>query len=525
MNTAISFDQTALPPFPEELTASVAIDHINRLFYVDRTKRSTPLLMTWLDRANRQCDFSQLYKIEQVEIDEIAAHHEKGGRMVGGKKPEDDMHFQRKALEIIAQGAQIGAADIHILVHPSFTEIQLRTKGELRVLTRHLTREEGHTIIRALCQGLAAVKNTTHNPKEFQNAQLSGKEISHLGLTSVRLVRGPRYPEDEDAEFAILRLQYQPSHKRSKGQPLEIPRKPAGQLNLDRMGLTELQIASLKQLARTPNGVIAFSGPTGSGKTTALYEMLVHIARERPGQRLITIEDPVEYPMPWAIQMVVSNAANEAETGDAFAERLRTGLRMDPDNILLGELRGSDSAAAAINAALTGHQVWTTIHVNDPFMVIDRLEFMDSAKLPRKVTCDHKIIRGLVALRLIPVLCPKCSQPLANKLHEMPDGLIDALVSYGSIRNVRVRGPGCDHCDQDGAVSRTAVAEVVVTDADLMSDFIQHGTGIARRNHRNKSGTDKSLVENAVIKALAGQCDPLDIEKFVDVITPKGVDN
>lgn len=519
-----AIDQLALAPLPERLVPFVATDNINKVFYIDRNKISHPLLVTWLDRAERHCTFSKVYKIEYVEVDEIAAIQAKGGRMASTQKP-DDMNVQRHALELISRAADIGAADIHILVRPTFTEVQLRSKGQLRVLTRNLTREAGHAIIRAMCQGLAAVKSATHNPKEFQNAQLSGQAISHLGLTSVRLVRGPCFPVDEDSEFAILRLQYAASHKKNKGTPLETPRRPAGQLNLLRMGYTEQQVDMLKQLARTPNGIIAVSGPTGSGKTTALFELLSYIAREYPGKRLISIEDPVEFPMTWAIQLAIANATTETEIAAAFSECLRTALRMDPDILFPGELRGIESAETAIGAALTGHQVWTTIHTNDAYQFVDRLEFMDRRRLARGIFCDHKIVRGLIAQRLLPTLCPHCSKLLSTTPKTIPINTIHALHSYGLLSSVRVRGNGCATCDGDGYTGRMAVAEVVVTDAALMNDFIHHGTAIARSNHRKKPGADKSLLENAILKCLAGIFDPRDIEEQIDIITPKGEDN
>lgn len=520
-------DRIELPPMSDALATSVAIDHANKIFYIDKSKQTNPLMLSWLRNADHLCQFSNVFTIKAVPITEIAALHEKGDYLLSSaKEPKhDDMHVQQQALDLIAQAANIGASDLHILVNPTFTEVQVRSKGELRVMSLKYSRSEGHAIIRAMCQGLATVKNNTHNPKEFQDAQLSGKDITNLGLTSVRLVRGPCHPVDDDAEFAVLRLQYQPSHKVQKGLALNVPRRPDGQLNLAKRGYSDKQIEMLKMLACSPNGIIIFSGPTGSGKTTSLYEMLSYNARERPESRLITIEDPVEYPMPWAVQLVISNAANESETGKAFAERLRVSLRMDPDTLLLGELRGVDSAEAAINAALTGHQVWTTIHTNDAFQIVDRLEFMDSTRLARKIFCDHKTIRGLVAQRIIPTLCQKCCEPLAKHHDKLPAGQLDALKTYGDLSNVKVRGQGCPDCDNSGITGRMAIAEVVVTDHQLMKDFVVEGTVVARANHRKKPGSDNSLMTNAILRCLEGKVDPRDVASCVDIITPKGEDN
>ncbi len=521
---ALETGHLSLPLMQESLSVFIAIDHINKIFYIDQKKSGAPLLVTWLDRAERQCGFSKIFSIKYVGIEEIAAQHAKGGLMSIGQKT-DDMHNQNKAIEIISKAAKIGAADIHFLVRTNFTEIQLRTKGDLRVLTRNLSHSDGHAIIRAMYQGLAAVK-TTYLPQEFQNTQLSGQEISKNGLTSARLIRGPCYPEDEGNAFCILRLQYTPHHKTSKGDPLEVPRRPEGHLNLADRGYTAQQVERLKLLARMPSGINVFSGPVGSGKTTALHELLTHTAREFPGKRIITIEDPVEIPIPSAIQISIINATTEAETGAKFSECLRASLRMDPNILYPGELRGKESAAVAIEAAQTGRLVFSTIHTNDAYEFIDRLEFMDSRRFARGVICNHKLIRGLVAQRLIPKLCPQCSVLLSTRHTEIPRETILALKTYGGLSRVRIKGPGCPTCHNDGtgAIGRLAVAEVVATDADLMYDFIHHGTAVARRNHRAKPDSDKSLLENAIIKCLNGLCDPRDVESYVDIITPKGAE-
>src|SRR5690606_23226263 len=141
-----------------------------------------------------------------------------------------------------------------------------------------------------------------------------------------------------------------------------------------------------------PNGIIIITGPTGSGKTTTRYECLMETARSKPYRRLVTIEDPVEYPMPWATQLFVTDARNEADTGSAYSERLRAALRMAPNILLIGELRSADVALSALEAAVTSHQVYTTMHVTDPFLFVDRLELMDPDRLNRRAICDHKIV-------------------------------------------------------------------------------------------------------------------------------------
>lgn len=505
-------------PVPEGVAGSVAWDRTNDTIYVERRRMGDPLLLTWIDRMRRT---GQRLKVEVREIDEIAKMHTEGLGVSAGA--DDDLRTREQALQLLRTGAQLGASDIHLLIRNGFSEIQMRVKGGLRVLRRRLTADEGESIARALFQGIATVKDQSYNPLLFQNAQISGEVLSGLGLSSIRLVRGPCFPQEQGGGFAILRLQYThlgtraPSPNDAAPPIIDTPRTPTGSLRLDAMGYTAWQIEALTMLACVPNGIILFTGPTGSGKTTSLMEMLRHSARLAPERRQITIEDPVEYPMDWAVQLAVTNARTDDETGDAMAEMLRVGLRMDPDTILVGEIRGAGSAVSAINAALTGHQVWSTLHVTDPYLFVDRLELMDAVGLNRRVFCDHTIVRGVVAQRLVPKLCPHCSVP-AQASDALPQRLRDSVATWCDMDQVRVRGPGCAACSGDGISGRIAVAEVVVTDPVLMRDFVALGTEEARRRHRERADTDGSLLENAMNHVCRGHIDPRDVEKSVDLI-------
>lgn len=519
MRAARSLHPAVLPTLPDRLVDTVALDLASGKVHVDRRRSGDPLLLTWMDRCRAAGVRLQMVV---TDLDEVAALRAQGLR-VSGDSQDNGLQVRAMALSLLADAARYKASDIHMLMRGTHAEIQVRRKGDLKVLAR-VSQREAEEMARALYQGVATVKDASFNPLEYQNAQISGDAVADMGLTSVRLVRGPAFPVEAGGGFVVMRLQYVDAHEGRTNLPhLESPRRPEGVLRLPGMGYSPLQVELLKFLAETPNGVIAFTGPTGSGKTTSLAEMLAHVARQWPEKRQVTIEDPVEYPLPWAVQMVINNAGNEEETGDAFAEKLRTALRMDPDIILMGELRGPDSAVAALNAALTGHQVWTTLHVTDPFLSVERLEMMDPQRLNRRVFCDHKIVRGLIAQRIVPRLCPHCSVPIRDgKPAEIPDRLLSAIQTYGDIGAVRLKGPGCGECGGDGIAGRMAVAEVVVTDARLMRDFVEHGTDVARRNHRRRDDTDLSLMENAVMRVLEGSVDPRHVGQYVDVVVPKG---
>lgn len=508
---------TMMIPLPIALIDLVALDSSTKQVFVDRRSAGNPLLLTWRDR-NKTLGID--LKIEPVELDEVAKLRASGLRQV--ENVDEEMVVRGKAITLIQQAADYGASDIHIMMRGTHAEIQIVVKGGLRVLKRR-TQAEGEALTRAIYQGIAKTRDASYNLLDFQSAQIPGDALPpDTGLTSIRIIRGPCYPQAHDGAFMTLRLQYSSVRSTKRNlPPLELPRLPEGEFRLVDMGYMATQVEKLKRLMDAPNGIVIVTGPTGSGKTTSMFEVLTDIARTKPHRRLVTVEDPVEYPMEWAVQMAVTGTRNDAETGSAFSERIRHALRMAPNIILLGELRGPDVAVAALEAAVTGHQVWTTMHVTDPFLFVERLEMMDRDRLDRRIFCDHKIVRGVVAQRLLPQLCPRCSIPLPKRPDLISNRIVTALATWGDIANVRVQGSGCRQCGYDGTLGRFAVAEVLVMDAAVMRDFIKHGSEAARDNYRAKPGADPSMLESAINHALAGTVDPRAVEDWVDLIEPK----
>lgn len=497
----------------------VAIDTLNKILYVERGTLGDPVLLTCIERNAQR---GKKYTVRAVDFDEIATLRNQGFRQTHVSKEEQDMLNRGEAIDIISTAAKYRASDIHFMNRGQHCEIQIVVKGGLRVLSRK-QQQSGEALMRAIYQGLAKVRDSSFQELEFQNAQIPGDVLPNTGLSSVRIVRGPCYPESMGGAFMTMRLQYNSNKpEKIKLPQLEEPRKPEGSFQLGNTGWTRSNIEKIRLLMDSPSGVVIFTGPTGSGKTTSLFEVLQESARQKPHLRLVTIEDPVEYPMPWAVQMAVTNAKNDGETGAAFGDRVRVALRMAPNNILLGELRGPDVAVSAIEAAVTGHQVWTTMHVNDPFQFVDRLEIMDSTRLDRRVFCDHKTVQGVIGQRLLAKLCRHCSK-LNSEVNVLSDRLLRSLSTWGDISRVRVKGEGCEHCNYDGTVERFAVAEVVVFDSEVMSDFIEFGSEIARTKYRARPDSDPSMLVASIAYVLGGAVDPRAVEEKVERIDPKPV--
>lgn len=518
MGNELANELPELTPFPIALSSAVAIEASTGKIHVERRVSGDPVLLTWVDRNRR--NGHKLF-IVPTEVDEISKLRAKGLRVENDQ--DIALAVKNDAINMIRTASQYGASDLHIMIRGTHTELQIVVDGGLRVL-RKMTREDGEAIILAIYQGIAKTKDAGFMPLEYQNAQIAGEDLpADINVTSVRIVRGPCYPQAKNGAFMTLRLQYSSEHRKSKDLPLlPLPKIPDGELELIKMGYSENQVAKLRALMDAPNGLVIFTGPTGSGKTTTMFQALKETARTKPYRRLVTAEDPVEYPMEWAVQLAITNAKTNTETAAAFAAMARVMLRMAPNIIQLGELRDAEVAITALEMAVTGHQVWTTLHVTDPYLTVDRLELMDAVKLNRRIFCDHKIIRGIIAQRLVPKLCPHCSVPLTQAQHELPGRIISALRTWGALDRVRVQNPvGCVHCGGSGTLGRFAVAEIVVANASLMANFIEHGSETARNNHRKLTDSDPSMLETAIGHALAGTVDPRHIEDKIDLIEAK----
>jgi type II secretory ATPase GspE/PulE/Tfp pilus assembly ATPase PilB-like protein len=515
---------------PQELHNAIAVDLHGRAratVYVSQAFCGHPLFLTWI-ASNR--DRGITIQVNHVGVEEIADYRSRFG--TPDLEENIDQAVRNQAIDLLKQAAAYKASDMHIRVNGEYGEVQIGVNGELRILHR-LTHQAGDNLIRALYQGVARIKSDSLKPTEYQNAQIPGDVFGvEVGITSIRVVRGPCHPVTDGGQFMTLRLQYHSSmshaapavsqqEDREELPPLPYPKPPAGELNLLEGGYTAAQIEKLAMLMSAPSGLVLFTGPTGSGKTTTMAQCMAEIARRRPEDRQVTVEDPVEYPMEWAVQLGFADSRSDQEAGAAYLEAVRVMLRMAPKVILIGEIRGPEVASAALNAAITGHLGISTLHVDDPYLFVERLEFMDRKRLQRGVFCDPKIIRGVIAQRLIPHLCPKCRVPLSKSQKALPTRILKGLAAHGPLDHVALRGSGCKHCAGVGTLGRKAVAEIVVMDEDLAADFISHGTAVARANYRKRADADPSMLEAAIAHVLAGDVDPRAVEKNIDLILPR----
>ncbi|MGA3065816.1 MAG: ATPase, T2SS/T4P/T4SS family [Tepidisphaeraceae bacterium] len=244
-------------------------------------------------------------------------------------------------------------------------------------------------------------------------------------------------------------------------------------LDLDKIGLREDDLGVLRQLIRKPNGIVIVTGPTGSGKTTTLYSALREL--NDPSSKLITAEDPVEYDIDGVIQCQI-----KPDIELTFARILRAMLRQDPDIILVGEIRDKETAEIAVQASLTGHLVFSTLHTNDAPSAVARL--LDLGLEPFLVTAT---IEGIVAQRLVRKICNNCKAEFTPSLEQLmelelkPEDVAGKKIYYGK---------GCPACNNTGYRGRMGIYEIMMVDDDMRDMIVQHASTQVLRNEAKKRG-------------------------------------
>jgi type II secretory ATPase GspE/PulE/Tfp pilus assembly ATPase PilB-like protein len=257
--------------------------------------------------------------------------------------------------------------------------------------------------------------------------------------------------------------------------------------SIDQLGFTERALATYTGWLKQPQGMVIFTGPTGSGKTSTLYTSLQAIATDNVN--VVTVEDPVEYVLPNITQTQVNEAA-----GMTFAAGLRAILRQDPDIIMVGEIRDSETAETAIRAALTGHLVLTTLHTNDALGVIPRLK--DIGPDPGLIS---DALLGVVAQRLVRRICPHCAEPYTPTPDDLQ--LLGLRLTDANPHSWR-RGRGCSQCFDSGYLGREAIIELLHVD-DAVRRIIYEGSLTDLTDHLDASNFD-SFRRAAIAKVTGG---------------------
>ena len=455
------------------------------------------------------------------------------------------------------------ASDIHIVLYKqSHANIYFRINGKL-TRTMQITEAECDAIMRSIYQTIT-MSDVSYKEFEYQAGQIHNFDIADLpeNIHSIRIQRGPVM----HGLYMTLRLLYKDEGKlkvlkkigeilvekkfitkdtlgialniqkdlRDKGQYVklgdilikngfitknvveEVLHSQKGLLEFGietfkNYGYTEEQSSVIVKAARQPQGMVVFSGPTGSGKSTALKYALEFQYAMYPDKSIYTIEDPPEYPINGAKQLYVLNANTDDVRESKFAEGLRVAMRSDPDILMVGEIRDAATANVAIDAVITGHQMWTTIHAIDVFAIISRLLRFG---INKDDLLDEKLLNVLVGQRLLPRLCDHCKIDFA--IGNFDKDLFNFLSAVDN-GNIRLANPaGCEKCNYTGISGRVVVAEVLEVTGELIEDIKNLGLQAVRRE---LNSTGMTIMKHALSRILNGEVDIRDVTATCGDIT------
>ena len=406
-----------------------------------------------------------LHEIETGEID---------WRSLSATSDEYSQPVVRLIDAVLTDAVKRDASDVHFEPEQNFLRIRYRIDGLLRQ-------------IRAL------------HKSYWPAMAVRIKVMSNMNIAETRAPQDGRISLNISGRLVDFRVSAQPTIH-GENVVLRILDRQKGIVPLDQVGLDDAQLDQLKLMIARPEGIILVTGPTGSGKTTTLYSVLNHINEE--GINIMTLEDPVEYPMSMIRQTSVAEAAKLD-----FANGVRSMMRQDPDVILVGEIRDADTAEMAFRAAMTGHQVYSTLHTNSAIGAVPRL--LDIGVLPDIMAGN---IIGVVAQRLVRKLCPHCKKPYKPEAHETRLlGLADDAPPP-----TLYRASGCEHCEYQGYRGRQAIMELLRMDADLDELVARRATNREIKQAALAKGF-RTLAEDGLRRVREGSTSLEEVGRVVDL--------
>ena len=373
-----------------------------------------------------------------------------------------DAPIVRLCDQIISEAVQLRASDIHIEPFEDRVRIRYRIDGQL------VERE--------------AV------PKRFQGALLSRfKILSRLDIAERRRTQDGRIKLTLGTKDLDLRVSVIPTNH-GQSIVMRILDKDNIRVSLTQLGFSQRDYKRFTSLIARPNGIILVTGPTGSGKTTSLYAALNEL--NTPTRKIITAEDPVEYYLPGINQVEIKH-----QIGLDFAAVIRSMLRQAPNIILVGEMRDLETAQMGIQASLTGHLVFSTLHTNDAPGAITRL--VDMGVPPYLVTSS---VIGIMAQRLVRRVCKKCAHPYTPTSAELEAAHISPEMTAGA---TFLKGKGCSACNKSGYRGRQAIFELMVMSSKVRELAYRGATTTEIRRAARSEGMHV-LYEDGISKVLKG---------------------
>ena len=407
-----------------------------------------------------------LKEIETGEIDYESLQTAGGG-------DEYTQPVVRLVNALLVDAVKRGASDIHFEPEYAFLRIRYRIDGVLEtVRSLHKTYMPGITVRLKVVSTMNIAE--TRSPQDGRlSLTLNGRPIDFRVSTQPTIY----------GENIVLRV---------------LDREKSI-ISLDRMRLSKETLEKINLMLARPEGILIVTGPTGSGKTTTLYSLLAQVNDETVN--IMTLEDPVEYPL----TLMRQTSVNEVARMD-FADGIRAIMRQDPDIILVGEVRDKETAEMAFRAAMTGHQVFTTLHTNSALGAFPRL--LDIGIQPDIMAGN---IIGIIAQRLVRVLCTHCKEAYAPSKEERQ--LLGTAADHVSYLH---RSVGCKQCDNKGFKGRTTVMELLVMDGDLDELVARRATAKELRTAAMAKGY-RSLSDEGLQRVIEGTTSLIEVAREIDL--------
>ncbi|MBN1796845.1 MAG: type II/IV secretion system protein [Sedimentisphaerales bacterium] len=376
---------------------------------------------------------------------------------------------------LISNAINTGASDIHIEPRDKSTRIRYRIDGVLFETLQCPTKMHPAVVSRI---------------KIMSNLDISERRLPQDGKISV-LVGG---------RAIDLRVSILPTNRGEK-VVIRILDSKSILRGLEELGMEGDTLAEFRKQIVVPNGIFLVTGPTGSGKSTTLYSAISQMDGEK--LNISTVEDPVEYELDFCSQVHVKE-----HIGLSFASALRSLLRQDPDIIMIGEIRDQETAKIAVQAALTGHLVFSTLHTNDAASSITRLvdigidEYLIAASL-----------NGILAQRLVRRICPHCKEP-----YHVPDNIRANIEQAGIDPNQLQHGTGCENCRQSGYIGRVGIYEMLIID-DAFREMINSDCSVAAMRRLFREKGNKTLYIDGLRKVAAGMTTIDEVLRVTEIST------
>ncbi|MBC8950065.1 GspE/PulE family protein [Xenorhabdus sp. TS4] len=451
----------------------MSIGYSGEHFYLDKSNPEQPVIYVSVNhRGNHQLQSilaEQRNKypnllIELVQLDKLKEIQQK--QPVENEKTSNP---QAKVIEYFRKAKELGASDIHFLIGMNkITLVQFRIHGDLETIDK-LDEDEGRTLASTIVMSMCDVAEKSFNANRPQDARIRKEFLQTAKLFGARYAHTPA----EFGLYVVMRL---------------LPDEGKAPPTLDELGFLPEQQPLIRRMLSTPEGVVILSGPTGSGKSTSLRTFSeIYLSFTNHRKRLLTLEDPPEGLIRGAVQTPIIADKNNPETvSRAWVRSISASLRLDPDAMIVGEIRDSHSVQSGLAAAKSGHLVLTTLHANCSVGILDRLT--DTLDIPMGQIADPQVMIGLISQRLVQLLCPHCKkswQRVKETLESEKKVLLEKFCNTEKL--FFQNSSGCEHCHK-GVTGRKVIAEIIRPDAKFMSIYRNKGKLAARSYWVHKLG-------------------------------------